>query len=134
MQRGLFRLFGAVARSRGVAQWLSAQTGDVGALARECFGLLRESGSDVRELMHDGCATVCVQDAAFAYVGAFKAHVTIGFFQGTELPDPGGLLEGRGKYMRHVKIRPSATVETLALAKLIRAAHRDVVARLAVSA
>ncbi|MDO9316736.1 MAG: hypothetical protein Q7V56_00865 [Gammaproteobacteria bacterium] len=45
----------------------------------------------------------CVNDAAFAYVGVLKAHVNVGFFNGTELTAPAGLLEGSGRFMRHVK-------------------------------
>jgi hypothetical protein len=50
--------------------------------------------------------TACVEDAPFAYVSAFRDHVNVGFFHGTALPDPAGLLQGTGKYMRHVKVKP----------------------------
>jgi hypothetical protein len=36
--------------------------------------------------MHDGCPTACVDDAGFAYVGAYSAHVSVGFLRGSELP------------------------------------------------
>tara|TARA_B110000116_G_scaffold267086_1_gene278876 strand:+ start:1115 stop:1489 length:375 start_codon:yes stop_codon:yes gene_type:complete len=82
-------------------------------------------GDDVRELLHDGHPTACVTDAAFAYVNAFNAHVNVGFFRGAALPDPGGLLEGTGRFMRHVKLRPGAEVDAVALRKLIDTAHKD---------
>jgi hypothetical protein len=94
---------------------------------------MRNVGRDVRELMHDGFATACVQDAPFAYVGAFKAHVNVGFFHGAELPDPAGLLEGSGKRMRHVKLRPGLPLDTSALEALVTAAYSDIVARLKVA-
>lgn len=75
--------------------------------------------------MHDGHPTACVTDAAFAYVNAFNAHVNVGFFRGAALPDPGGLLEGTGRFMRHVKLRPGAEVDAVALRKLIDTAHKD---------
>jgi len=84
----------------------------------------------VRELIHDGQPTACVGDAAFAYVDAFKAHVNVGFFQGAELPDPAGLLEGQGKFMRHVKLRPDGPLDAAALKNLIEAAYAHVRARL----
>ena len=80
--------------------------------------------------MHDGYPTVCVQDAPFAYVGSFKAHVNVGFFHGASLPDPENLLEGGGKYMRHVKLKPSPAVHAPALKALISAAYQDILARL----
>lgn len=91
---------------------------------------MRACGDDVRELMHDGYPTACVEDAAFAYVGVFKAHVNVGFFHGAELDDPSGLLEGTGKRMRHVKCRPGAEINVAALQALIDAAYADIKLRL----
>jgi len=91
---------------------------------------MRRCGPDVRELLHDGYPLVCVQDAPFAYVNSFRAHVNVGFFHGASLPDSAGLLEGTGKYMRHVKLRPGLTLDALALEALIRAAYEDIGARL----
>jgi hypothetical protein len=86
---------------------------------------MRDCGDDVRELLHDGHPTACVGDAAFAYVNAFRAHVDVGFFRGAEIADPQGLLEGTGRLMRHVKIRPDDDVDAPALTRLIEAAYRD---------
>jgi hypothetical protein len=68
---------------------------------------------------------------AFAYVDAYKSHVNVGFFHGNELPDPQGLLEGTGKFMRHVKLRPGEEADVAALSALIDAAYRQVKARIA---
>ena len=87
---------------------------------------MRECGEDVRELMHDGCPTVCVEDAGFAYVNTFRAHVNVGFLRGSALPDPCGLLEGTGKLGRHVKLRPGAPVDSSALEALIGEAYRNI--------
>ena len=81
-------------------------------------------------MLHDGAPTACVADAAFAYVNAFKAHVNVGFFRGAELADPEGLLEGTGKYMRHVKLRPDGGIDAKALTRLIRLAYADMKRRL----
>jgi hypothetical protein len=85
---------------------------------------------EVRELMHDGAPTACVRDAAFAYVDAFTAHVNLGFFHGASLADPAGLLEGTGRFMRHVKLRPGVPVDDAALHALVTAAYRDILVRL----
>ena len=99
-------------------------------MARRWFAALRDCGDDVREVLHDGHPTACVEDVAFAYVNAFTSHVNVGFFHGAELPDPHGLLEGTGKFMRHVKLRPEGGIEVTALTKLIEASHVDVKERL----
>jgi hypothetical protein len=49
----------------------------------------------------------------------------VGFFQGSALPDPARLLEGAGKFMRHVKLRPGTTMNAAALTRLIESAYLD---------
>lgn len=106
--------------------------GELGAIAQRWFEVMRDCGDDVRELLHDGHPTACVADAAFGYVNAFKAHVNVGFFRGADISDPESLLEGTGKFMRHVKLRPERDVDGMALMKLIETAYGDM--RLRVSA
>lgn len=101
----------------------------MGAIARHWFGVMRECGDEVRELLHDGCPVACLGDAPFGYVNVFSAHVNVGFFHGAALPDPAGLLEGSGKFMRHVKLRPGAVTNAAALERLIVAAYWDIKAR-----
>ncbi len=128
--RPLMRFPTAVPRDPAVQAWLDNHADTLGAIAGQWFTALRRSGSDVRELLHDGMPTACVGDAAFAYVNAFKAHVNVGFFCGAELPDPARLLQGTGRFMRHVKLRPDVATDAAALATLIAAAHADAKARL----
>ncbi len=124
------RFPGAIARDPAVDAWLASRRPELAAIAREWFLRMRDCGADVRELLHDGHPTACVGDAAFAYANAFTAHVNVGFFHGATLPDPAGLLEGDGKYMRHVKLRPGTTVDASALQALITAAYLDIKTRL----
>ena len=128
----LMRFPGAVKRDAAVDAWFLEQPDELGAIARRWFEVIRGCGSDVRELIHDDQPTACVGDAAFAYVDAFTAHVNVGFFRGSQLPDPAGLLEGTGKFMRHVKLRPGRAVDEDALRRLIETAHADMQRRVAV--
>ena len=121
----LFRLPRSVKRDPSTDTWMRQHPGELGEIARQWFEVMRKCGDDVREVLHDGHPTVCVADAAFAYVNAFKAHVNVGFFRGAELADPVGLLEGDGKFMRHVKLRPGSVFDASALSKLVRAAYTD---------
>jgi len=109
---------------------MQTHTDRLGTLARRWFEVLRACGDDVRELLHDGHPTACVGDAAFAYVNVFTAHVNVGFFHGAELADPDGLLEGAGRWMRHVKLRPGHDVDAAALRTLINTAYADMARRL----
>jgi hypothetical protein len=126
----LLRFPTAVKRDPAIAGWLKEHSGELGAIAQYWFEVMRNCGDDTRELLHDGHPTACVGDAAFAYVNAFRAHVNVGFFRGAELPDPHSLLEGTGKFMRHVKLRPGSDVDTTALLELINSAYADMKGRL----
>jgi hypothetical protein len=126
----LLRFPTSVTRDPAIDAWMHAHSGELGTLARCWFEVMRGCGDDVRELLHDGHPTACVGDAAFAYVNAFSGHVNVGFFRGAEIADPQGLLEGTGRFMRHVKLRPADAVDGSALTRLIDTAYRDMKARL----
>jgi hypothetical protein len=120
----LFRFSGAVRRHPEVEAWFLTDA-PTRRMAELWFARLRSLGEDVREMLHDGHPTACVDDAAFAYVDAFTAHVNVGFYRGALLDDPAGLLEGGGKRMRHVKVRWGALFDENALQALLEAAYQD---------
>jgi hypothetical protein len=126
----LFRFPSAVSRDPAIEVWMGGHPGELGTIARRWFGVMHACGDDVQELLHDGHPTACVGDAAFGYVNAFTAHVNIGFFRGAEIDDPEGLLEGTGKFMRHVKLRLGHDVNASALVKLIETAYAAMKERL----
>lgn len=127
----LLRFNGAVSRDPAVDSWLETRPEPLGELAREWYSRIRALGPDVRELLHDGCPTACIDGAGLAYVNVFTHHVNVGFFLGAELPDPSGILEGSGQRMRHVKLRFGTRSNTRALEALLRAAYDDLSARVA---
>ena len=129
MNPQLLRFNGTKEHDPAIDAWMKNNSGDLGDLARHWFEVMRNCGDEVRELLHDGCPTACLGDAPFAYVNVFTSHVNVGFFQGAALPDPARLLEGVGKRMRHVKLRPEMTVNGAAIARLIEAAYADMKAR-----
>ena len=126
----LFRLPAAARRDPAIEAWMREHADGLGAIAQRWFCAMRDRGDDVRESLHDGCPTACVGDAAFAYVAVFRAHANVGFFRGAELADPAGLLQGSGKFMRHVKLGPGHEVDDDALGSLIESAYRDMQERL----
>ena len=126
MSMGLLRFDGAVERDPAIERWMKGRKGELGAIARRWFQVMRNCGDEVREVFHDGVATACLGDVPFAYVGVFKAHVNVGFFYGAALADPKRLLQGSGKRMRHVKLTPGTNIDGEALGSLSAAAYLDV--------
>ena len=128
--KDILRLSGSVELDPAVDIWFKDGPVELRSIAQKWFVQMRQCGDDVRELMHDGCPVACVEDAPFGYVNSFKTHVNVGFFHGAVLEDPAGLLQGTGKRMRHVKLKPDREVSAAALSDLIDAAYLDIKVRL----
>ena len=122
MRSDLLRFNGAVERDPAIDAWMKDHKGELGAIAQKWFQVMRQCGDEVRELLHDGCPVACLGDAPFGYVN-------VGFFQGATLPDPSRLLQGVGKFMRHVKLRPGTPTDAPSLTRLIETAYSDIKAR-----
>jgi hypothetical protein len=57
-----------------------------------------------------------------AYVYSADDCVQFGFFHGSALKDPGALLEGAGKFVRHIKVRSASAIDEPAFASLLEQA------------
>ncbi len=129
MRTGLLRFNGAIERDPAIDTWVAEHAGELGTIAHQWFEVMRKCGDEVRELLHDGCPVACLGDAPFGYVNVFRSHVNVGFFQGAGLPDPAHLLQGTGRFMRHVKLRPGTAINAAALSRLIETAYRNMKTR-----
>jgi hypothetical protein len=61
----------------------------------------------------------------FGYLCPLHDYVRLGFYFGGSLPDPGQLLEGTGKRLRHVKIYSLAQARRPEVKRLVQAAVRE---------
>ena len=129
MKAKLLRFDGTVERDPAIEAWMKDRPGELGTMARRWFEEMRACGDEVREVLHDGCPVACLGDVPFGYVNVFTSHCNVGLFYGAALPDPAHLLEGSGKLMRHVKLRPGRATDYPALSQLIDAAYLYVKAR-----
>jgi hypothetical protein len=57
-------------------------------------------------------------------VGVYARHVTLGFPRGADLKDPGRILRGAGKGMRHIRIYKLSELERPEIRMLLRQARR----------
>jgi hypothetical protein len=68
----------------------------------------------------NGCWLKGEKPVAFVY--SAPDHAQFGFFAGAALKDPKELLQGSGRYVRHVKIRSASDLDASALGALLRQA------------
>ena len=122
----ILRFSGTRKRDPAIADWFGSKPEPFKTTAQTWFERMRAAGRDVEELLHDGYPIVCVDEAPFAYVNAYKDHVNVGFFYGALLDDPARLLEGAGRRGRHVKLWPDRDVDDGALRALVAAAYADI--------
>ncbi|GHN01638.1 hypothetical protein WSM22_31270 [Cytophagales bacterium WSM2-2] len=111
-------------------EWLNSKATELRPIAVKWFDAIKNCGGDVVDIFHDGYPIGCVDQAPFAYVNAFSSHVNVGFFYGADLYDKNGLLEGSGKRMRHIKIRPGVAYDEKEVLNFIKAAYVDIKKRL----
>ena len=57
-----------------------------------------------------------------AYVHSDPGYVQFGFFNGSSLKNPKGLLEGKGRYVRHIKVHDPSGIDRRAFAALLKEA------------
>jgi len=126
MTTELLRFDDSYEHDAAIDAWWKQHGGELGAMALTWWKVMRGCGDEVRETLHDGCPVACLGVVPFGYVNVFTAHVNVGFFQGAGLRDPAKLLQGVGKRMRRVKLKPGVGVDEAALRELIAAAYVDI--------
>lgn len=57
-------------------------------------------------------------------IGDYPRWIAVYFFQGARLEDPGGVLEGTGKNMRHIKLHEPKDADSPALKRMLRQAFK----------
>jgi len=95
-------------------------------------GWQREAGRELDRLVMETVPTaarvmgqpVYDKQGQLCYFKAGKGHINFGFFRGSELADPQGIVEGTGDNMRHVKIKSLDSIPRDALAALILDANK----------
>jgi hypothetical protein len=83
--------------------------------------LVRECAPDSQEAFSYGMPVFKLQ-RIFAYITASKQGITFSFVRGVHFEDPYGLLGGRGKWARNVKIKRLEDIHEEALREYIRQA------------
>ena len=104
--------------------FLADQTRANQAVIRGLRRLLKRTAPGLVEAVKwgNGCWVKGKKPVAFAY--SAPDHVQFGFFAGSKLKDPKGLLQGSGAYVRHIKVAAPSDIDAQAFAALIRQAAK----------
>jgi hypothetical protein len=111
-------------------EMLASASPQVAALAQQAKALIQEVMPNVVEVVWlkqrisgYGVGPKKMSEQ-FCYIAIFKQRINLGFYYGSDLPDPQNLLEGSGKNLRHAKISHSEQLENAVLRDLVVAASK----------
>ena len=62
----------------------------------------------------------------FCHIVAYSSHVNLGFNRGAQLPDPGKVLAGNGKSIRHITIHNHDDLERPVVRRFLQAAIEQI--------
>lgn len=110
---------------------LESRPAEIRDIARALRTLIEALHPDSYETPRNGerCTTYGIgpkkMTEAYAHIMPLKSSVNLGFYHGTKLPDPRGLLEGTGKSARHVKVLDLKSVSCPAIKALLLASIKE---------
>jgi hypothetical protein len=100
--------------------YLADQSAGNQAIIRALRKFVRDSEPGLSEAVKWGNGCWIGKSGPVAYVYSDTEYVQFGFFRGSSLKDPQGLLEGKGQYVRHIKVRKPSEIDRRAFAALLR--------------
>lgn len=116
--------------SDGFEEIMAGAEANVAALARQAKALIEDIMPEVVEVAWPTQRIIGYgvgpkkMSEQFCYIAVFKKRINLGFYYGSDLPDPENLMEGSGETMRHVKIAQPEQLENPALRDLVVAASK----------
>ncbi len=87
-----------------------ANAGKMRGVAKAVRGLVKKNVAGCEEYVNPWKIPTFDLNGPLCFYMVAKSHVVFGFMRGAMLRDPEKLLEGTGKYLRHVKLRSAAEV------------------------
>jgi len=102
--------------------YLKAQSSKNQTIIRALRRFVRRAEPGLSEAVKWGNGCWVGRSGPVAYVYSAPGYVQFGFFRGSSLRDPRGLLEGKGAYVRHTKVRDPSRIDARAFAALLKQA------------
>jgi hypothetical protein len=106
------------------AEYLADQPPRNRRIIQAVRAFVKRTAPGLREAVKWGNGCWVKGAAPVAYVYSDTDHVQFGFFRGASLEDPSHLLQGKGHYVRHTKLRKASDLDPKPFAALLRQALR----------
>ena len=106
-------------------EYLEAQSPKNQVIIRALRRFVKRIAPKLSEAVKWGNGCWIGSNGPVAYVYSDTEYVQFGFFHGSSLRDPKELLEGKGQYVRHIKVRNRSAIDERAFAALLRQAARS---------
>ena len=103
-------------------EYVADQTPKNQTIIRALRKFVKRVEPDLTETVKWGNGCWVGKKGPVAYVYSDAGFVQFGFFRGSTLNDRRGLLEGKGQYVRHIKVRSRSAIDEKAFAALLRQA------------
>jgi hypothetical protein len=105
-------------------EFLADKPPRIAAILRALRAFVRAAAPGLEESVKWGNGCWLADGAPVAYAYADRDHVQFGFIRGASLRDPRGLLQGKGRFVRHAKVRRREDIDRAAFGALLRQAVR----------
>lgn len=105
--------------------WQRDQTAEHQQLIRALAAIVKQVAPTFTPTVKWGQGCWTLANAPKVYIHAEPDHVQFGFYAGATLEDPEGVLAGRGKFVRHVKVFTTRGIPREALVALLKQCRGD---------
>jgi hypothetical protein len=102
--------------------YLKGQTPQNQTIIRALRRFVKRVAPELTESVKWGNGCWLGVEGPVAYVYADSDHVQFGFFRGAQLEDPKNVLQGKGQYVRHIKVRARSGIDAEIFEALLRQA------------
>ena len=102
--------------------WMEDQNDDFQPLIKSLRRLVGKASAKLEETVKWGNGCWEYEELPIVFLYADKEFIQFGFFAGSMLKDPKGLLQGAGKYVRHIPVAEKKDISADYFTKLIKQA------------
>ena len=100
-------------------QDINALPNDFSRILKDVQALFLAANPNLLESIKYGGLVFSCQSELIAGIFVYKNHISIEFSQGASLDDPDSILQGKGTFRRHIKLKDHEDIKTYKVAQFI---------------